>query len=90
MIKSKKAIKLKDGSTLPAGSPVVFDSESTTICYVAGKRVRITSAFVAPSIAKMEQWNSEGGCKTPAGEWTEPDGYGESGAPSWLMVLGLI
>jgi hypothetical protein len=90
MIVSEKEIKLKDGSTLPKGAPVEFIEDNATQCRVAGRLVRITSAFIAPSVEQLQEWEYDCGCETPAGEWTEPDGYGESGAPSWLMVMGMI
>lgn len=85
---TKRDIKLKDGSTLAKGSPVTFDG--TNICLVMGKRVRISSAFVAPSVATLQKWSNDSKCKTPTGKTVEPDGVDEYGCPSWLMVLGYI
>ena len=43
-----------------------------------------------PSIATLERWSSNCGCKTPDGCWVEPDGECEHGYPSWLLALRLI
>jgi hypothetical protein len=93
-MKTKKEIKLKDGSTLPKGLRVTFIEDKPTRCLVhspahpAPLQVRITSAFHAPSYERMEGWGCI--CKTPTGKNVEPDGYGKDGSPSWLIVLGLI
>jgi len=95
-MKTTKEIKLKDGSTLPKGLAVMFISEKPTRCLVHSPlhdsplQVRIVSAFKSPSEATLEKWNDDGGCKTPTGKWTECDGYGSDGSPSWLIALGMI
>ena len=95
-MKTKKAIPLKDGSTLPKGLKVSFIEGKDSRCLVHSPlhalplQVRITSAFPAPSLSSLERWGNEGGCKTPTGKWTEQDGYGSDGSPSWMMVLGFI
>ena len=43
-----------------------------------------------PSLAKLEKWSEESVCNTIFGERTEPDGHGPSGAPSWLLFMGMI
>lgn len=43
-----------------------------------------------PSLATLERWMEEGGCKATDGCWVEPDGECEHGARSWLLVMGLI
>ena len=93
-MRTKKEIKLKDGSTLPKGLRVTFIKDKPTRCLVhspahpAPLQVRITSAFPIPSLSTIENWGCI--CKTPTGKRVEPDGYGEDGSPSWLIVLGLI
>lgn len=42
------------------------------------------------SLATLERWESDGGCKATDGCWVEPDGTCEHGAESWLLVLGMI
>ncbi len=95
-MKTQKHIPLKDGTTLPKGLPVSFLSDSDSRCLVHSPthpepvRVRITSAFKAPSMASLERWSYDSICKTPTGKRVEPDGYGSDGSPSWLLVFGLI
>jgi len=38
-----------------------------------------------PTVEELEEWISDCGCETPAGDWTEPDD-----PDSWLSLLGLI
>jgi len=95
-MKTNKEIKLKDGTTLPKGMPVTFIPEKASRCLVHSPnhatplQVRISSAFKAPTIKSLERWSNEGGCKTPTGKWTECDGYGSDGSPSWMLALGMI
>lgn len=53
-------------------------------------RVRVSSAFRAPSVAKLEKWSNDGVCLSVLGKRVEPDGEDEHGSPSWLLALGLI
>lgn len=43
-----------------------------------------------PSERTLENWNSEGFCKTIDGCRVEPDGVCSHDFPSWLMALGYI
>jgi len=43
-----------------------------------------------PSIATLEEWESESRCESLDGCWVEPDGTCEHGKPSWLLALGYI
>jgi hypothetical protein len=43
-----------------------------------------------PSLATLERWNSDCGCKALDGCWVEPDGTCEHGFDSWLLALGYI
>jgi hypothetical protein len=95
-MKTQKEIKLKDGSTLPKGLPVTFIPDKPTRCLIHSPnhstplQVRVVSAFKSPSNASLERWMNDGKCKTPTGKWTEPDGWGSDGSPSWLMAMGVI
>lgn len=94
--KTEKAIKVKSGEILPKGSRVSFVGESAPhVCLVTGQRpepyrVRITSAFRAPSIEALEEQSNDGVCDSILGERVEPDGYDEHGSPSWLLALQMI
>jgi hypothetical protein len=93
---TQKEIKLKDGSTLAKGLPVSFIEGKDSRCLVhspnhsAPLQVRVSSAFKAPSMTTLERWGEKGGSKTPTGKWTEMDGHGSDGSPSWMLALGFI
>lgn len=94
-MKTEKPIKLKDGSTLPAGLPVSFIPASPRTCNVHCDRdkpvhVRITSAFISPTMDEIEDAVCDSVCLSIGGETVEPDGWDSNGAPSWLLALGLI
>jgi len=46
--------------------------------------------YKEPSISKLEKMSDDGICTTVTGDKVEPDGFGENGSPSWLLVMGLI
>ena len=95
-MKTTQAIKLKTGGTLPKGLPVTFIEDRPTICLVHSPtghesyKVRIVSAFKPPTAPTLARWGRDGGCKTPTGQWTEQDGHGEDGSPSWMLALNMI
>ena len=43
-----------------------------------------------PTIATLNKWSVQGRARALDGAWVEPDGYSPTGAPSWLIALGLI
>ena len=43
-----------------------------------------------PSMSTMERWMDDGVAKALDGSRVEPDGVARSGAPSWLLALGMI
>lgn len=43
-----------------------------------------------PSQGTLEKWDRDGFSKTVTGEKVEPDGVGSNGAPSWMLVMGVI
>lgn len=92
---TKKQIKLKSGEILPKGLPVSFIPDNYSLCLVQGERaepykVRVTSAFEAPSLEELEEQCNDGVCDSVLGERVEPDGTDEYNSPSWLLVLGMI
>lgn len=94
-IKTEKQIKLKTGEVLPKGLPVEFIPSRNSVCRViagCGREymVRITSAFITPSMDEIDEAMCDGVCMSVAGETIEPDGHDEHGSPSWLLVFGLI
>lgn len=94
-MRTQKDIKMKDGTTVAKGATVVFVEGSSSRCLVTGSRlepyrVKVTSAFKAPSIWTLQKWENEGFCKSICGEKVEPDGHDHHGSPSWMLALGLI
>ena len=49
-----------------------------------------TDVDYLPTEDDLKDAVSDGVCATPSGDDVEPDGHGPDGAPSWLMVFGLI
>lgn len=93
--KTKKAITMKCGEIVEAGAPVSFIKDVATHCLVQGNRaepyrVRVTSAFKAPSIKTLERQSNDGIVSSILGERVEPDGWDQYGSPSWLLALGVI
>lgn len=43
-----------------------------------------------PGMAALERMTNDGVVTTVTGRKTEPDGYGDDGSPSWLLVIGVI
>ena len=58
------------------------------------KITRNTLAFTGiikePGIKTLEKWSNDGVCKSLTGCRVEPDGWGPDGAPSWMLVAGVI
>ncbi len=46
--------------------------------------------FTEPTLEQLGEWVNDGIAETVLGNRTEPDGFDEYGAPSWLLVLGMI
>lgn len=43
-----------------------------------------------PSMNTIQEWISDSVCESVTGDTVEPDGHGPDGAPSWLLVCGMI
>lgn len=99
-----KTVTSKSGKIIQAGAIVTlaFDvqSKSGGLCtsifsMTAQDGTRVLSrdfskvGIKVPSLAKLEKYSDDGIASTPFGGRTEPDGWAE-GAPSWLLVMGLI
>ena len=104
-MKTKLPVRVKapngvDVLVLPEGSTItkIFRSEKSGnyLCEIPHEsrpepyRVRVQSAFRAPTFATMEKWVNDGVARSVLGKRVEPDGHDENGSPSWLLVLGLI
>lgn len=44
----------------------------------------------APDVEDLERLVCDSICPSLTGDSVEPDGHGPDGAPSWLLVLGLV
>jgi hypothetical protein len=43
-----------------------------------------------PGIKSLERMSNDGIVSTVTGRKVEPDGYGDDGSPSWMLVMGII
>lgn len=97
----KSDLKLKDGTTYNKGSSVtvMFNTDGKIeLCGLRDTPIKVSArglanhvqGFSMPSMASMERWVSNGVSKSVTGGRCEPDGYSCDGAPSWLLVLGMI
>lgn len=91
-----KDIRMKDGSTILAGTSATFvrnnAGDRNAVWNVNGveRTLSYRGLFKAPGIRTLEKWSNDGIAKTPFGARTEPDGHGPNNEPSWLLVLGMI
>jgi hypothetical protein len=97
-------MKMKDGSVIPAGSVVrvSFREDKPEIAMVefmySPYKIKTINLFKyigrpftkVPGSAALERMVDDGVAKTVTGKRTEPDGFGDDGSPSWLLVLGYI
>lgn len=99
----KTEMKFKDGAVIPVGTQLICEFPQgnlrTFVINFEGRQFKIgyTSAGkylnkfkTEPSMNALEKMSNDGIATTPLGSRTEPDGYGQYGEPSWLLVLGLI
>lgn len=96
-----KEIRLKDGSSIPAGAIVDIcwpnQERPTRLQCTFGDRVLTLSTnslpklgFEAPSMEEMEEIVFDSICPSIFGHNVEPDGWDHEGSPSWLLAMGLI
>ena len=103
--KSKPADPLSNLLVVPAGTDLTIyfnqDRPSVVVFSYKGhtKAVRIEDLrrtfkghrfSKMPSLNKLEKMSNDGVCSTVTGKRVEPDGYGDDGSPSWLLVAGVI
>lgn len=101
----KTFIPLKSGDTIVAGTKatISFDPRSNSVALVQFdgrdkptvlKIVNLHKYFAGmskpPTMSALEKMNDKGVCSTVTGARVEPDGYGPDGAPSWLLVMGMV
>jgi len=103
VFKFKKDVKLKSGTVIAkdAVAQVKYNESVIADVTVEGveKPVKISVEALTrlldgypkmPSLSRLEKMSSDGIATTPTGKRTEPDGYGDDGSPSWLLVAGVI
>lgn len=61
----------------------------TEIMKAAGECFGVSTMDDLIEEIKQEEYDY-GTCQTLEGETVEPDGYGQSGSPSFMLALGLI
>lgn len=67
------------------------DDKGQTLAVLPEAAYRLLDGFPKPpSLSTMERWMDRGAAKAIDGERVEPDGFSRNGAPSWLLVMGLI
>jgi len=67
------------------------DSQGRVLVVPPDRGYRLLNRFPKPpSPRQMEKWMMDGVAKSIDGKRVEPDGFSPSGAPSWLLVLGMI
>lgn len=101
--KFKKTIHLKDGSIIEQGTNVLvkFINDYMLELHVTNKDKKIIMKTIIaqyvltkfrkePSTEKLFNWGNTGIAQSVTGKKCEPDGYGNDGSPSWMLVLGVI
>lgn len=74
--------------TIPEGTEVSADNVLDQD--LVFKTRHMTSFFTPPSMKTLQKYSFDGIAKSVTGKKCEPDGYSDDGAPSWLLVLGMI
>ena len=105
MGRTRAEIKIKDGTSVPAGThfKVEFIPErpARVLIQVEGRadpiRAKVFHLYKylpgftrPPNTATMTRWLNDGIAKTVTGKRTEPDGHGPDSSPSWLLALGFV
>lgn len=97
-----REIRFKDGYRIPKGDTVIISwtdprMNPTQVQVLHRERVlncnaRSSLAWIglACSEESLIEAMEDGTCETPNGNAVEPDGVDSDGAPSWLMIHGLI
>ena len=80
-------------SDTPAGVQLVTWADAPggeRILRLKGRSIGRALAGEVPSPDQLEEWTFDSVCETPTGDEVEPDGYGQDGCPSWLLLLGMV
>jgi hypothetical protein len=101
MRKKLKTDLLRASCTIPAGATVEVTCMPDGVGVAAGTgkiaTVGYCNAYMyfagfskPPGIGTMMRWSRLGIARTPTGKKVEPDGVGPDGAPSWMLILGIL
>ena len=86
-----ESLKLvKYGSKYPYGVKFQDESGNQIVLIAETAHKKLKGFPKPPSFNTMEKWMSDAVAKSIDGKRVEPDGFSPSGAPSWLLALGLI
>lgn len=98
-------LRTKSGTEFKAGETIMLTSYDRQIFYLArletsdGRKLALSCEHAykvlrgfpkPPSFMTMQKWMDDAVAKAVDGSRVEPDGIAASGAPSWLLVMGMI
>lgn len=104
-VKAKRDIKLKSGKVikkdtrcavldfLGGGNVIKFrvDGIAKPVLFLTrNAHINMTKFTEMPSQKALSRMATASSVKTVSGYYTEPDGHGPDGSPSWLLAFGLI
>lgn len=96
---TKRGAEFKAGTTLRVESydksyPYrvrLSDSMGQTLAISCDRAYRYLRGFPKPpSFSTMQRWSDDGVARAVDGARVESDGFSPSGAPSWLLAVGVI
>jgi hypothetical protein len=99
-VKLRREVKLKSGRVIAKDTPCEVSIETPRqYCYIIKATLPDGSVFTSrnfstffkiPGIRTMHRWSDSGISRSVFGKKVEPDGFDSEGAPSWLLILGII
>lgn len=94
----KKELKFKSGMRIEKGEIIHLNMidkrlslsyNDLTLKNVSFEILKYVNEIIMPNERELLRMFANDHCETPLGEVVEPDGYGPSGWPSWLLIFGL-
>jgi hypothetical protein len=95
-----REIRFRDGHMIPKGDSLIISwpdpKGNPTQVHHRGRILNCTArsslAWIGLTCSgeSLAEAMEDGTCETPNGNEVEPDGVDPEGAPSWLMIYGLI
>ena len=98
-------LRTKSGTEFKAGETITLTGYDQSRPYLArletsdGRKLALSCEYAykvlrgfpkPPSFMTMQKWMDDAVAKAVDGSRVEPDGIASSGAPSWLLVMGMI